>query len=382
MYCTFGIIQKQKSFYVVRLLKRGAKFPIFLNLACYIEEPFDVFGFQVDDNNENRKTMTEKKNNARRAHDSFFRWLFAEVKRLRLLLEFAGKVDREVGEFLSSVNLGTLERIPDSYSEVDETGDADLAFRVKVLTGAPVLVGIMVEHKSGRDPDTINQIARYVRSVMKIHQENRVFDGLPTMAIIFYNGRENWNPLKNLEDGYPEFFHGRVLPFACSFVNMADIPDSDCLACEDIATGMGITAMKYAFNKDNLRSKLLQFKESFQKLPANEGSTLLGKINVYLKEYIDEDYLKELEMAFKSVGQKYGFVSAGDVFRKRLADAHAETQKKVAQARAEAHQEIEDKLAQNKVDTEAVLREIGLSEDKIVEVQTRLEALQQSRLAK
>ncbi|WP_407450298.1 hypothetical protein [Fibrobacter sp.] len=26
--------------------------------------------------------MTEKKNNARRAHDPFFRWLFAEVKRL------------------------------------------------------------------------------------------------------------------------------------------------------------------------------------------------------------------------------------------------------------------------------------------------------------
>ncbi|MBO6075680.1 MAG: hypothetical protein J6P15_00930, partial [Fibrobacter sp.] len=70
------------------------------------------------------------------------------------MLEFAGKVDREVGEFLSSVNLGTLERIPDSYSEVDETGDADLAFRVNVLSGAPVLVGIMVEHKSGRDPDT------------------------------------------------------------------------------------------------------------------------------------------------------------------------------------------------------------------------------------
>lgn len=89
-----------------------------------------------------------------------------------------------------------------------------------------------------------------------------------------------------------------------------------------------------------------------------------------MREYVNEDYLKELEMAFKSVGQKYGFVSAGDVFRKRLADAHAETQ------------EAKDKLAQNKADTEAVLREIGLSEDKIVEVQTRLEALQQSRLAK
>lgn len=190
------------------------------------------------------------------------------------------------------------------------------------------------------------------------------------MAIIFYNGRENWNPLKNLEDGYPEFFHGRVLPFACSFVNMADIPDSDCLACEDVATGMGITAMKYAFDKDNLRSKLLQFKESFQKLPTDVGLTLLSKINVYLKEYIDEDYLKELEMAFKSVGQKYGFVSAGDVFRKRLADAHAETQ------------EAKDKLAQNKADTEAVLREEGLSDEMIAKIQSKLEALQQSRLAK
>ena len=290
--------------------------------------------------------MTEKINNARRAHDPFFRWLFADVKRLRLLLGLAGKVDHVVGEFLSSVNLDTLERIPDSYSEVDETGDADLAFRVNVLTGAPVLVGIMVEHKSGRDPDTINQIARYVRSVMKIHQENRVFDGLPTMAIIFYNGRENWNPLKNLEDGYPEFFHGRVLPFACSFVNMADIPDSDCLACEDVATGMGIVAMKYAFDRENLRMKLLLFKDFFQKLPKNEGISLLSKINVYLKEYVDEDYLKELEMAFKSVGQKYGFVSAGDVFRKRLADAHAETQQKV-----------ETERVQNKADTEAVLRE-------------------------
>ena len=326
--------------------------------------------------------MTKIKNNIRRAHDPFFRWLFADIKRLRILLGLAGKVDRDVGEFLSSVNLDTLERIPDSYSEVDETGDADLAFRVNVLTGAPVLVGIMVEHKSGRDPDTINQIARYVRSVMKIHQENRVFDGLPTMAIIFYNGRENWNPLKNLEEGYPEFFHGRVLPFACSFVNMADIPDSDCLACEDVATGMGIIAMKYAFDRENLRTKLLQFKESFLKLPKNEGSLLLEKINVYLREYVDEDYLKELEMAFKSVGQKYGFVSAGDVFRKRLADARAETQQKVAEVRAETQQKIAAAQQETEADTVAAMRKKGLSDQLIAEIQLEVEALRQSRLAK
>ena len=196
-----------------------------------------------------------------------------------------------------------------------------------------------------------------------MHEDNRVFDGLPTMAIIFYNGRENWNPLRNLEDDYPECFHKRVLPFTCSFVNMADIPDSDCLACEDVATGMGITAMKYAFDKDNQRQKLLLFKEACQKLPSNEGACLLSKISVYLKEYVDEDFLKELDMAFKSVGQKYDFVSAGDVFRQRLAEA-------------------EDKLVQNQADTLTAMRHKGLSEQLIAEIQSEIETLRQSRLSK
>ena len=71
-------------------------------------------------------------------------------------------------------------------------------------------------------------------------------------------------------------------------------------------------------------------------------------------------------MAFKSIGQKYGFVSAGDVYRQEIADA---------QAKAEA------KLAQNRDDTEAVLREMGMSDEKIAEMQAKLEALRQSREA-
>ena len=139
----------------------------------------------------------------KKPHDAFFRWLFADSNHLRLLLELAGKVNVDVADFLAAVKLDTLVRIPDSYSEVYETGDADLAFRVNVLTGAPVFVGILVEHKSG--------------------------DGLPTMAIIFYNGRENWNPLELLEKDYPKYFHGMVLPFRCAFVNMSDRDDGACL---------------------------------------------------------------------------------------------------------------------------------------------------------
>ena len=310
----------------------------------------------------------EEKQEAKKPHDAFFRWLFADSNHLRLLLELAGKVNVDVADFLAAVKLDTLVRIPDSYSEVYETGDADLAFRVNVATGAPVFVGILVEHKSGRDADTFNQLARYVRSVMKRFDEGRLFDGLPTMAIIFYNGRENWNPLELLEKDYPKYFHGMVLPFRCAFVNMSDIPDSDCLACEDVITGVGIAAMVHAYDKDAFLDVFRQFVPKLQKLPRNELSCLLNKISLYLSEYLGKEVMKELNMAFKSIGQKYGFVSAGDVFRQEIADARTEEQ---AKAKAE--------LAQNRDDTETVLREMGISDEQIAEMQAKLEVLRQSR---
>jgi Putative transposase, YhgA-like. len=319
----------------------------------------------------------EEKQEAKKPHDAFFRWLFADTNHLRLLLELAGKVNVDVADFLAAVNLDTLVRIPDSYSEVYETGDADLAFRVNVATGAPVFVGILVEHKSGRDADTFNQLARYVRSVMKRFDEGRLFDGLPTMAIIFYNGRENWNPLELLEKDYPKYFHGMVLPFRCAFVNMSDIPDSDCLACEDVITGVGIATMAHAYDKDAFLDVFKQFKPKLQKMPSNELSCLLEKISLYLTEYLGNDILKELNMAFKSIGQKYGFVSAGDVFRQRIAEADQ-------RAEAERHkaENAEAEIVQNRTDTQKVLREMGMSEEQISEMEARLEALRQSRLSK
>jgi hypothetical protein len=99
-------------------------------------------------------------------------------------------------------------------------------------------------------------------------------------------------------------------------------------------------------------------------MPRNEASCLLQKINIYLKEYVDEDILKELDMAFVSVGQKYGFVSAGDVFRQRLAEAR----KEVDDARKEAE---EDKLQtarglyEDGVSLEVLVRRFNLTEEQI-----------------
>ena len=83
-------------------------------------------------------------------------------------------------------------------------------------------------------------------------------------------------------------------------------------------------------------------------------------------------------MAFKSIGQKYGFVSAGDVYRQEIVDAQAKAKKLINEERQKA-ENAEAELAQNRNDTEAVLREMGMSDEKIAEMQAKLEVLRQSR---
>ena len=82
-------------------------------------------------------------------------------------------------------------------------------------------------------------------------------------------------------------------------------------------------------------------------------------------------------MAFKSIGQKYGFVSAGDVFRQRIAEADQR-----AEAEHQKAEIAEAKIVQNCADTQKVLREMGLSKEQIAEMEARLDALRQSRLSK
>ena len=82
-------------------------------------------------------------------------------------------------------------------------------------------------------------------------------------------------------------------------------------------------------------------------------------------------------MAFKSIGQKYGFVSAGDVFRQRIAAAEAKADAERAKA-----ENAEAELAQSRDDTKTVLRNMGLSEAQIADACSQLDALRQSRLSK
>jgi hypothetical protein len=77
----------------------------------------------------------------------------------------------------------------------------------------------------------------------------------------------------------------------------------------------------------------------------------------FLAEYLGKDIFKELGMAFVSIGQKYGFESAGDYFRKQIAEAETK-----------GHD-----------DAISVMQDVGLPPEKIAEIKARLDALKSSK---
>ncbi len=85
-------------------------------------------------------------------------------------------------------------------------------------------------------------------------------------------------------------------------------------------------------------------------MPRNEASCLLEKTSIYLVEYLGKDFLKELNMAFVSIGQKYGFVSIGDYFRQQLAEERQQMAEKFDKERQQLEEKFEEKLEEKLAD--------------------------------
>lgn len=93
-------------------------------------------------------------------------------------------------------------------------------------------------------------------------------------------------------------------------------------------------------------------------------SCLLEKISVYLYEYIGKDIFKELDMAFVSIGQKYGFESAGDYFRRQIADARKEVEAERQRAELD-RREMAKGLRDDGVSMEIIVRRTGYIAEQI-----------------
>lgn len=250
---------------------------------------------------------------SKRKHDGFLKYIYSKPENAKALFQIASRTNRNLADILAEVDLDTLEEIPEAFNEVGERGEADLAFKVKALAGGEIRFGLLLEHKSSPSDGIMSQIGRYAISVM-VDKSDSGYPWLPTKAIVIYNGTGTWDPLAQYRNIH-SMYKGRIPHFEFAFVNLAEIDDEYCLAHGNVEASIGAITMKYAFNMERYEMLLPEIEKKLSLLPSSESSCIVGKIELYLKEYISREALEVLKMAFQSIGQRLGFVSAGDEYR-------------------------------------------------------------------
>lgn len=301
-----------------------------------------------------------------RDHDGFFRYVYSIPKNAKALLNICRKDNGDLDRILSEVDLDSLVRLPDTYSEVGERGEADIAFKAHLSGGGEINVGILLEHKSKQEKSVLNQVGRYALRVIMDH-EDEVFSWIPTKVIIIYNGPTGWDPLTEFRKKARAKFQGNELPFECVLVNLGAADDVACVESESPAAAVGAMAMKYAFSPEGFKAAIPNVEAILRKMPSNEQATLVEKIILYLGEYIDESTVEELQMAWKSIGQRMGFVSAGDARRAAEKAGREEGLKKGLE------EGLEKGRKEGFDDALDAMRKLGIPEEKIQEAKAMQE---------
>ena len=79
----------------------------------------------------------------KRKHDGFFKYVYTVPQNAQAMLNILSLHSGDVHKILSNVNLATLEEIPERYHNVDEYGEADIAFKAKTTSGESFYFGIL-----------------------------------------------------------------------------------------------------------------------------------------------------------------------------------------------------------------------------------------------
>ena len=277
--------------------------------------------------------MKENNANARTGHDSYFRSVFKAPDRAAELLKLAARHNESLAEFLKTVDLSTLTEISESFSDTETFGYADLAFTVKIAgdgsdvednenakRSADLLVGILEEHKSSKDPNIIAQIVKYWYHIMVKNQRN-----IPTVAIVFYNGRESWElDVKTMFPDYPEYYHRIGLPFVLEVVDIGDSFSTNEIRDISPKIALALVAMKYVFHSEAMHAHLQTAIRTLKELPREEAESFITETFIYLKALIPSKEKEELKMDFIKTSEAYGYETIADAEEKALAAKYEE----------------------------------------------------------
>ena len=304
-------------------------------------------------------------------HDPFCRGVLSDVPTFLELVRYLVTVDAELNGIYNLLDQASFRRVPGDFSDTETTGYADLAFLADVkpefLESAKpvqVCIGFLVEHKSTRDDGVLEQLRKYNFHLMVQQLKENAYKGLPSIAIIIYNGKENWNPLKNLYANCPKELQRLLLPFKCIMLDVGDISDEQ---LDDFNARLAafIAALKYVRSPDENKIVFDKIMKRVQKeIPKVEALDLLLQMNVYLQGWLKENYKEAFDMDFI----RPNYRTVGDVLREE-----AEAAKEAAREAGVQHQAEETArkmLAKNKP-MEEIVEFSGLTEEQVRELQAK-----------
>lgn len=276
--------------------------------------------------------------NVTRKHDNFFKTTFENPEHAAELLRMAAKHNNGLAEFLAAVNLDTLQPMPGEATREGLSGATDLAFRVNLkgsACSAELHVGVVLEHKSYKDTSVLQQLMHYYFEVILQKAGN-----IPTVAIVVYNGNDQWNPFKdpNYNRPYPEFpdYFNRVgYPFVCEFIDVGTEIEAADFMTADPQLVLALVAMRYAFQPSE-RSRFLEALRAFKKLGRKGALDFIKEVYVYLKKVIpleDKEKFMDTEEAYANKGYK-------SIYDAELEDARAEGREEGREEREKLAAEI------------------------------------------
>ena len=278
--------------------------------------------------------MKEHNAHARTPHDSYFRPDFTAPDRAAELLRLVARNNKSLAEFLKTVDLSTLTEISESFSDTETFGYADLAFTVKIAgdgcgdlkddektkRSADLLVGILEEHKSSKDPNITAQLGKYWYHIMVRSQKN-----IPTVAIVFYNGKEHWElDVRTMFPDYPEYYHRIGLPFVLELVDIGDSFSTNEIRDISPKIALALVAMKYVFHGEKMQRHLRTAVKMLKELPRDEAENFLTETFLYLKKLLPKEEKEEFKMDFIKTSEAYGYETIADAEEKALAAKYEE----------------------------------------------------------
>ena len=128
-------------------------------------------------------------------HDSYFSWLTNNPSYARQLLSCILPP-----QLLEELYLNTLRVVPPDHTDNRlRRHRADVLFELHTRSGNPLLIYLLLEHKSRHDPKASFQVLRYIvhRAEDWLRQNQPLHCILP---VVLYNGRKPWKTARSLHE--------------------------------------------------------------------------------------------------------------------------------------------------------------------------------------